>query len=67
MSASSHFNEQRRVYLEDIPLEQALARFMSAVDEAGGLVLTAPERVTLDEALSRVTAKPIWARTSSPH
>jgi len=40
---------------------------MSAVEEAGGLVPTAPERVTLDEALSRVTAEPIWARTSSPH
>ena len=67
MSASSHSNEQRRVYLEDIPLDEALARFISAVDEAGGLVPTAPERVALDEALGRVTAEPIWARISSPH
>ncbi|OGO03464.1 MAG: molybdopterin biosynthesis protein [Chloroflexi bacterium RBG_13_53_26] len=67
MSTGSHSKEQRRFYLEDIPLAEALVRFVSDVGEAGGLVPTAPERVALEEALGRVTAEPVWARISSPH
>jgi putative molybdopterin biosynthesis protein len=54
---------KRDVYLEDIPLEDAIARFWSR------LVL-APlpgEDVDVPEALGRVTAGPVFARTSVPH
>ncbi len=67
MSTGSHSKEQRRFYLEDIPLAEALARFVSDVGEAGGLGPTAIERVLLEEALGRVTAGPVWAKISSPH
>ncbi len=66
-SAGSHPQERRRFYLEDVPLDDARARFTSALDEAGGLVPTASESVALDEARGRVTAQPVWARLSSPH
>ena len=67
MSTNPHSKEQRHFYLEDIPLEEALTRFNSALEEAGGLAPTASERVSLEEALGRVTAEPVWARISSPH
>jgi putative molybdopterin biosynthesis protein len=54
-------------YLEDIPLEEALARWWEALAAAG---LDGPldgESVALDAAAGRVTAAPVWARVSSPH
>ena len=66
-STGSHPKEQRRFYLEDVPLDDALSRFTSALDEAGALAPTASERVALDEAWGRVTARPVWARLSSPN
>jgi putative molybdopterin biosynthesis protein len=54
----------RDVYLVDVPLEDARARFFAALGE----VRDAPsERVALSDALDRVTAKPVTARLSSPH
>jgi len=56
----------RRIYLEDVPLEEAWTRFTRALTEAG---LDAPfpgEWVPLEQALGRVTAEPIWARLSVP-
>lgn len=56
----------RRIYLEDLPLEEASARWWQALAEAG---LDAPfpaEWVPLEAALGRVTAEPIWARLSVP-
>ena len=67
MPTDPHPKEQRHFYLEDIPLDEALTRFNSALEEAGGLAPTASERVPLEEALGRVTAEPVWARISSPH
>jgi putative molybdopterin biosynthesis protein len=58
---------QRKVYLEDIPLEEALARFYGAMEGEGGLQALPGEPVSLDQALGRVTAQPVWARISSPH
>jgi putative molybdopterin biosynthesis protein len=58
---------KRRVYLEEIPLDEALRRWWAALDEAGlGRPLEA-ETVPLAEALGRVTAGPVWAKLSSPH
>lgn len=60
---------ERKVYLEDIALNEAWQRFDQTLVEAGlATTLTeAVERVSVTEALGRVTAAPIWARLSSPH
>jgi len=57
----------RHFYLEDIPLEEALSKFSSALEEIGSLDLLPGERVRVEESLNRVTAQPIWAEISSPH
>jgi putative molybdopterin biosynthesis protein len=54
----------RKVYLEDIPLDEAHRRFESALAAAGPIE---SERVPVADALGRVTAGPIWAAISSPH
>jgi putative molybdopterin biosynthesis protein len=56
------------VYLHDIPLAQAQARFQQVLEEAGLWRLLDAENILLDEnALGRVLAEPIWAKVSSPH
>ena len=57
----------RRYYLSDIPLEDALGRYLGALDDVGGLAHTQSEVVALSHARGRVTAEPVWARVSSPH
>ena len=56
----------RDVFLHDVPLETARARFTAALDALG---MRAPETemLALDDALDRVTALPVIARISSPH
>jgi putative molybdopterin biosynthesis protein len=56
----------RDVFLADVPLEVARARFDTALAEAG-VRNDAEERVPLDAALDRVTSRPVFARLSSPH
>jgi putative molybdopterin biosynthesis protein len=56
------------VYLHDIPLATAQERFKQALEEAGLWRVLGVETIPLDEhALGRVTAEPIWAKTSSPN
>ena len=57
----------RDMYLEDIPLEEALARFWSALDAAGGLAPLPGESVPVEDVLGRVTAEPVFAAMSVPH
>lgn len=57
---------ERAVFLHDVPLEQARARFEAALARAG-VRNDATETVALDDALDRVTAAPVIARLSSPH
>jgi len=57
----------REIYLEDIPLEEALGRFLNALEEVHGLAPLPREEVPVEEALGRVTAEPVWASISSPH
>ena len=57
----------RKYYLSDIPLDEASERFWQALESAGALGVSAAETVSLDRAHGRVTAKPVWARVSSPH
>ena len=56
------------IYLHDIPLPEAQARFRQAIQDAGLWRLLGTELIPLDEnSLGRVTAEPIWAKISSPH
>lgn len=64
---TSNPGEQRSVYLHDIPLQQAVELFESALADAGLLQPLAIETIPLEHALGRVTAQPIWAKISSPH
>ena len=57
----------RRVYLEDIPLDEARRRFDEALAVAGALGPIEAEQVPVGEALGRVTAAPVWAAISKPH
>lgn len=58
---------QRRYYLEDRPLDDAIARFEAAIARAGGLEPLPGEVVPLIAARDRVTAAPVWAARSVPH
>ena len=56
------------VYLHDIPLSEAQARFQQALQEADLWRVLGTELMPLDEnVLGRVTAEPVWAKISSPH
>src|SRR5919204_5951222 len=58
---------RREMYLEDIPLDQALERFWWALGRADALRPLEAETVDLNDALGRVTAAPVFARISVPH
>ncbi|HEX3053273.1 MAG TPA: hypothetical protein VHP83_21625, partial [Aggregatilineaceae bacterium] len=58
---------ERNIYLEDIPMEEAQAQLWAALQASGKVGPIGGERVSLDEAVGRVTAEPIWAKISSPH
>lgn len=57
---------KRKVYLEDIPLDEAWRRFIAALEAIDMWRPFDGEVVPIAEALGRVTAAPIWARVSSP-
>src|SRR5512135_368132 len=56
----------RKVYLEDIPLDEAWRRFSEALKAIGRWQPIEGEDIPVPEALGRVTARPIWAYVSSP-
>lgn len=55
------------IYLHDVPLSEAWRRFEQALERSGLWCPLESEEIALEHALGRVTAEPIWARTSSPH
>ncbi|MBV9169856.1 MAG: molybdopterin biosynthesis protein [Chloroflexi bacterium] len=57
----------REMYLEDIALEDAIARFRDALQRADALAPLGGEDVAIADALGRVTAEPVFARVSVPH
>jgi putative molybdopterin biosynthesis protein len=59
--------DERNIYLEDIPMDEAQARLQAALESGDRWSPLQGERVLLDGALSRVTAEPVWAKISSPH
>lgn len=56
------------VYLHDIPLPTAIARFADALQSAnlGGL-LGEEEIEIYPQAVGRILSRPVWAKISSPH
>ncbi len=59
--------KERDVYLHDIPLDEAWARFTGALKAAGRWEPVSGESIPVADACGRVTAEPVWARMSSPH
>ena len=56
------------IYLDDIPLPLAKAKFVEALEEAGLWGRLGVDVIQLDEfALGRILAEPVWAKMSSPH
>ncbi|MBI3243444.1 MAG: molybdopterin biosynthesis protein [Chloroflexi bacterium] len=58
---------KRKIYLEDIPLEEAWSRLIGALEAANQWRPFPGETVPVGEALGRVTAEPVWAKLSAPH
>ncbi len=58
---------KRDVYLDDRPWEEALAELLAHLASLGSLSPGAPEDISVEQALGRVTAEPIFAVNSSPH
>jgi putative molybdopterin biosynthesis protein len=54
------------MFLHDVPIDAARARFDLALEHAGAR-FDATETLALDDALDRVSALPVIARLSSPH
>lgn len=54
-------------YLENIPREDALQRYLQALEKMGALKPGKPEKIPVSEARERVTARPVFAAVSSPH
>jgi putative molybdopterin biosynthesis protein len=56
------------MYLEDIPLPEALSRLDMALKDANLEGVLGSEKIPLDlSALGRILAEPVWAKLSSPH
>ncbi len=58
---------KRKIYLDDVPLQEAWHKLTTALESAGLWRPLGAEVVALDQALGRVTAAPVWASNSSPH
>lgn len=57
----------RNYYLSDIPMDEANQKFREALENSGAAKRVESETVSLDKARGRITAEPVWAKTSSPH
>lgn len=56
------------MYLEDIPLPEAISRLEKSLKNADLWDRLGSEQIVLDQkALGRTLAEPVWARLSSPH
>ncbi len=55
----------RKIYLEAVSVAEALQRLTAALDAAGWGPRT--ETIAVDQALGRITARPVIAQISSPH
>lgn len=53
-------------FLENIPLDEAWSRFITALEQVGKWNELPGEELPVEEALGRITAQPVWAALSSP-
>lgn len=58
---------ERKIYLEDIPVDQAKETFAAALKAAGCWGPLPAETIPVAQAAGRVTAEAVWARLSAPH
>ncbi len=58
---------KRNIYLEDIPLDEALSVFREALQKEGLWQPMPSERIPVAQANNRVTAAAVFAKISSPH
>jgi putative molybdopterin biosynthesis protein len=58
---------KRKIYLEDIPLEEAWAAFTAALQSAHLWQPFSAETIPVSQAHGRVTAEAVWAKISAPH
>lgn len=58
---------ERKIYLDDLPWEEALEYYLKHLQSTGALSPGRPELIPTEKALGRVTAMPVYARISSPH
>jgi len=57
-----------KIFLEDIPVEEARNRLQKRIQEAGLWRILGVDRLELDENLvGRILSETLWARISSPH
>ncbi len=57
---------KRSIYVDNIPLDEALALWESRLAAHGCLTPLPAEEIAVDEALGRITATPVFAAHSSP-
>jgi putative molybdopterin biosynthesis protein len=57
----------QKIYLEDVPLNEAIATFNQALRQAELWHPLSSEVLDTSEANGRVTSEPVWARVSAPH
>lgn len=58
---------EQSFYIHDIPLAEARTRLDQALQQAGIAGPLAEECLPLDQAVGRISARPVWAKLSSPH
>ena len=63
----SNSNHNRRYFLNDVPLQEALKSFELALGESNLLGLMKSELIKIDDSCGMVTSEPVWANVSSPH
>jgi len=56
----------RKIYLDNMPLEEAKEKFFSHCKKLRK-VLGQEEEIPVEESAGRVTSQPVWAQISSPH
>lgn len=63
----SESKQNRRYYLNDIPLNDAISKYNNALTNTNAGKLGKSELVRLEFAKDRITSEPIWAKISSPN
>jgi putative molybdopterin biosynthesis protein len=58
---------KQKIYLEDVPLDEAMATFEQALKIAGLFGPLPSESVNVADSSGRITAEPVWAAISAPH